>query len=246
MANVKNNASSQETQSRLVEAAGKVFAERGLHAATLKEITDLAGTNQASINYHFRDKYELYGAVVRQAVRLTPFTLPQESLTGSPEDRLRAFIVHAIQDLHDPSRPAWRATLVSHELNQPTAALDAVMQELIWPRVRFVKKLIRDFLGPKASEEEISRGAFSVSSQVLHYLYNAGLLRRIEPELLQPENADELAAHIAEFSLAGLYAMRDRRNLTEARQARCAAPCARPDTYTTRTAALEKMSWTTS
>ena len=72
MPNVKNNASSLETQAKLVEAAGKVFAERGLHAATLKEITDLAGANQASINYHFRDKYELYGAVIRSAVRLTP------------------------------------------------------------------------------------------------------------------------------------------------------------------------------
>jgi AcrR family transcriptional regulator len=180
-----------------------------LHAATLKEITDLAGANQASINYHFRDKYELYGAVIRQAVRLTPFTLPQEGLAGSPEDRLRAFIVHAILDLHDLSRPAWRATLVSHELNQPTAAMDAVMDELIWPRVRFVRELIRDLLGPKASEEEISRGALSVTAQVMHYLYNAGLLRRVEPALIQPEKAARLAQHITEFSLAGLYAMRD-------------------------------------
>ena len=211
MSNIKNNASSQETQAKLMEAAGKVFAERGLHAATLKEITDLAGANQASVNYHFKDKYELYGAVIRQAIRLTPFTMPEEGMTGSPEDRLRTYVAHAIRDLHDPSRPAWRATLVSHELNQPTAAMDAIMDELIWPRVRFVRELIRELLGPKASAEEISRGAFSVSSQILHFLYNTGLLRRIEPDLVRPENADKLAAHIAEFSLGGLHAMRSQR-----------------------------------
>lgn len=214
MANVKNNSSSQETQAKLIEAAGKVFAERGLHAATLKEITDLAGANQASINYHFRDKYELYGAVIRHAVRLTPFAPPEERPTGSPEDRLRAFILHAIRDLHDSTRPAWRATLLSHELNQPTAALNAVMDELIWPRVRFVQGLIRDILGPKASEEEVSRGAFSVTSQLIQYLYCGGLLRHTDPELLQAENAAKLAAHIAAFSLAGLYSMRDRSNRT--------------------------------
>lgn len=218
MANIKNNASSQETQAKLIEAAGRIFAERGLHAATLKEITESAGANPASINYHFRDKYELYGAVIRYAVRLTPFTLPEERLTGSPEDRLRAYIVRAIKDLHDPTRPAWRATLVSHELNQPTSALDAVMDELIWPRFRFVTELIRDILGPKASEEEVSRGVFSVTSQVLHYLYNAGLLSHVDPELMRPENADKLAAHIAEFSLAGLYAMRDRRRRNHRRR----------------------------
>ena len=215
MANIKNNASAQETRRKLIDAAGKVFAERGLHAATLKEITDLAGVNQASVNYHFSDKYELYGAVIRQALSLTPCPLPAAQMAGSPEDRLRAFIAQAIRDSHDATRPAWRATMVSHELNQPTAAMDAVMDELIWPRVCFVKGLIRDLLGPTASDEEVSRGAFSVFAQFVHYLYGAGLLRRIEPELVGPENADRLAAHIADFSLAGLHSMRARHRRTD-------------------------------
>ncbi|HOW69723.1 MAG TPA: TetR/AcrR family transcriptional regulator [Phycisphaerae bacterium] len=209
MANVKNNASSQETRRKLIDAAGKVFSERGLHAATLREITHLAGVNTASVNYHFNDKYELYRAVVRHAVGLTLRNLPAEQLTGSPENRLRAFIAHVIKDSHDPARPEWRTSLLSHELNQPTAAMEAVMDELIWPRVHFVNGLIRDILGPQATKEEVASGAFSVIAQIVHCLYNAGLLRRIEPKLVEPDNAETLAAHITEFSLAGLHAMRD-------------------------------------
>ncbi|MBP7933583.1 MAG: TetR/AcrR family transcriptional regulator [Phycisphaerae bacterium] len=209
MANVKNNASSQETRRKLIDAAGKVFSERGLHAATLREITHLAGVNAAAVNYHFSDKYELYGAVVRHAVGLTLRNLPADQLTGSPEDRLRAFVAHVIRDSHDPARPGWRTTLLSHELNQPTTAMEAVMDELIWPRVHFVNGLIRDILGPQASKEEVARGAFSVIAQIVHCLYNAGLLRRIEPKLVEPENAETLAAHITEFSLVGLHSMRD-------------------------------------
>lgn len=210
MANIKNNASSQETRRKLIEAAGNVFAEHGLHAATLKEITDLAGVNAAAINYHFSDKYELYGAVIRHVVSQMPCTLPKEELAGSPQERLRAYCSQWVKDFCDSTRPAWRATLLSHELNQPTAALDAVMEELVLPRARFMRGLIRNILGPHASKEDVSRGAFSVTAQILHYLYSVGLIRCIEPELVRPENADRLAAHIAEFSLAGLYAMRSR------------------------------------
>lgn len=211
MANVKNNASSQETRRKLIDAAGKVFSEKGFHAATIKEITDRAGVNLAAINYHFRDKSELYAAVIRYAVGLTPCTVPEEQLGGTPEDRLRALITQAIMDFHDPTRPAWRATLLSHEMNQPTAAVDAIMDELIWPRVRFARGLICDILGPKASGEEIARGTFSVTAQVVHYLYNSGLLSRLTPDLLAPGNAGKLVDHITEFSLAGLYAIRDRK-----------------------------------
>ncbi len=214
MANVKNNASSQETRRKLIEAAGNVFARRGLHAATLREITELAGVNTASVNYHFSDKFELYAAVVRHAVSLTPGMTTPEPGQGSPRDRLQAFITQAILDCHDPTRPAWRATLLSHELNQPTAAMEAIMDELIWPRVHFLRGLIRDILGPDFSKEEVARGAFSVIAQITHYLYNAGLLRRVEPSMVQRENAEQLADHIVEFSLAGLRAMRSRHRKT--------------------------------
>lgn len=208
MANIKNNASSQETRRKLVDAAGKLFASRGLHAATLKEITDLADVNPAAVNYHFSDKFELYAAVVRHALAQTT-ALSEDQRSGSPEDRFRALIASALRELHDPARPAWRFTLVAHELAQPTAAMEAVMDELIWPRVRILKGLIREIVGSSASEGDVSRGTFSVVAQVEHYLYQHSLLRRCEPELARPDYVDDLAAHIAEFSLAGLYAMRD-------------------------------------
>jgi AcrR family transcriptional regulator len=207
VANIKNNASAQETRRKLIDAAGQVFAERGLHAATIKEITDLAGVNTAAINYHFSDKYELYAAVIRHALTQTPGVPAKEAFRGSPEQRLKQFISHVIRDLWDPSRPAWWATLIAHELSQPTPGIVAVMDELLLPRVKFVRSLIRDILGPRASDEKVSRGTFSVTAQCFHYLHSGGLLRRIEPELTREEHAEKLAAHIAEFSLAGLKAM---------------------------------------
>lgn len=209
MANIKNNVTGQETRRRLIEAAGEVFAERGLHGATIKEITERAGANMASINYHFRDKLELYAVVVHHALSMVPPVPPGVEFIGSPEDRLRAYIAYVIRDLLDPDRPKWRATVLAHELAQPTAALDAVMDELIKPRADMIKALVRDILGPNATEMTIWQGAFSIAAQCFQYLHSGEMLHRLEPELSHERHGEELAAHIAKFSLAGLRAMKD-------------------------------------
>jgi TetR/AcrR family transcriptional regulator, regulator of cefoperazone and chloramphenicol sensitivity len=208
MANVKDNAASQETRRKLIEAAGQVFAERGLHAATLQEITDRAGANKAAVNYHFRDKLELYAAVVRYCLS---FRTPEPAvvrMAGPPEDRLRALIAHIINEIFDPSTPPWRAAIINHELAQPTAALDAVMDELIAPRSRLQRDIVRSILGPHASEEKVARATLSIVAQCLVYLHDRRIRTRLHPALADDDRKpEEIARHIAEFSLAALGAV---------------------------------------
>lgn len=209
MSNIKNNAASQETRRKLISAAGEVFAERGFHAATILEITERAGVNTAAINYHFRDKSELYAAVVRHALSLTPVVPAEEDAKmQSPEDRLRADITNMIHDLYGSSRPAWSATLLAHEFAQPTAALDAVIEELIRPRCNGMNSIVRDILGPNASETQVLRCGLSVGSQGFLYVYQREIVRRLHPELAAANSCEELIEHIVTFSLAALHAMR--------------------------------------
>ncbi len=207
MANVKDNAASQETRRKLISAAGEVFAERGFHAATLQEITDRAGVNKAAVNYHFRDKRELYGAVVRYCLSCTGPEPTPEELIGRPEDRLRTLITHVIRDILDPSMPPWRAAIIDHELSQPTSALDAVMDELIAPKSRLQRDIVRSILGPQASEEKVARTTVSIMAQCLAYLHDSRIRARLHP-VLADDDPKEIANHIAEFSLAALRSTR--------------------------------------
>ncbi len=213
MANIKNNAATQETCRKLIEAAGEVFASQGLHAATIKEITTRAGVNCAAINYHYRDKFELYAEVVRHALYLLQQS-PQDELDSpeaeklSPEERLALLISHMFKDIGSASRPPWCDTILTHEFAQPTAALDAVMDELIQPRTNRLRRIVREILGPKASEKQIQYAALSVVSQCVMYLYNRVLIRRLHPQVLESGDWDEVAKHVTEFSLHALHAMR--------------------------------------
>lgn len=58
-----------DTRERLIKAALRVFADKGIAAATLREITEEAGANVAAVNYYFRSKEELTRTVLETCLR---------------------------------------------------------------------------------------------------------------------------------------------------------------------------------
>src|SRR5512143_3869012 len=59
-----------ETQTRILNAAEQLLAERGFAACSLRAVTAAAGVNLGAVNYHFRSKEALIQAVY--ARRLQP------------------------------------------------------------------------------------------------------------------------------------------------------------------------------
>jgi AcrR family transcriptional regulator len=55
-----------ETKTRILEAAERLFAERGLASLSLRAVTGAAGVNLAAVNYHFGSKEGLVRALVRR------------------------------------------------------------------------------------------------------------------------------------------------------------------------------------
>jgi AcrR family transcriptional regulator len=58
----------QQTRARLLDAAGKVFARRGFHAATVDEVADAAGYTKGAVYSNFATKDELFLALLDQRV----------------------------------------------------------------------------------------------------------------------------------------------------------------------------------
>jgi AcrR family transcriptional regulator len=56
----------QQTRARLLDAAGRVFARRGFHAATVDEVADAAGYTKGAVYANFASKDELFLALLDQ------------------------------------------------------------------------------------------------------------------------------------------------------------------------------------
>ncbi|MEV5501150.1 TetR/AcrR family transcriptional regulator [Nonomuraea fuscirosea] len=59
---------SPDTRTQLLDAAERLFAERGYRGTSVRAITDLAGANLAAVAYHFGSKAELLAAVARRVI----------------------------------------------------------------------------------------------------------------------------------------------------------------------------------
>ena len=56
MPSTRRNASQRRRAPQIIDAAARVFAERGFHGATTQDIADVLGIRQASLYYYFSSK----------------------------------------------------------------------------------------------------------------------------------------------------------------------------------------------
>lgn len=189
------------TRDRLIEAAGEVFGERGLHGATIRDITQRAGANIAAVNYHFRDKFELYLTVVRFIQDSLDSAVNQPLTAGTAENRLRQWLAAMLKAFHNPARPKWHGQLVVRELFDPTPALEAV-QNNVQRHFGPLALLVRE-IRPDLSEVQVMLATCGTVAQVIFYNHHEHLGRHMFPAVPAP-SLEELVKHVAEFSLAAL------------------------------------------
>jgi len=113
------------TRTKLLDAAGQVFAESGFQAATVREICARAGVNIALVNYHFGDKLELYTEVLRHSVGASGNGIINKAIGSKapPEGAFRELIHAMLLRVCRADRPGWHFRLMMHEFAQPTAGL---------------------------------------------------------------------------------------------------------------------------
>ena len=96
--------STPATKERIMDVAEGLFAEKGYAATSLRDITGEAGTNLASVNYHFQSKEGLLSAIIDRFVgpvnrgRLEALEALEAEADGTSPDvegLLRAFLAPA-------------------------------------------------------------------------------------------------------------------------------------------------------
>jgi len=196
-----------DTQLRLLQAAGELFAEKGFEGTTVREICQrAAAANIAAVNYYFRDKERLYIEAVKSAClrQSADFPIPDWPPGTSPEVKLRDFI-HVLVNrmLGDNSRP-WVRQLFLRELAHPTAACSEFVQSIVRPNAELLSGILAEML-PGVPDRKRRLIAFSIVGQCFFHRFAQPIVALlVGEEEVRRYDSELLAEHIADFSLAAL------------------------------------------
>jgi len=188
------------TRERLLEAADRLFSKHGPSHTSVRAITSEAGTNVASVSYHFGSRDGLLREVVsRRLVPITNRSLERlaelEAADGRPrlEDVVAAFAVPMLEEL--PADPVL-SELFGLLFHEPEVARD-LRADLVSDLDRRVPVALQRSL-PELRPEDIDRRFAFAAGVIVHEL-----LARVRGGLSAPTTQlDDLVAFIS----AGLRA----------------------------------------
>jgi len=205
-----------DTQSRVLDAASALFAERGFAGTTIREIAERAQVNVATGHYHFGSKLDLYHEAVRAQFATLDARLAGEGVQPSPEDLARmsrdeveALLGRQIRTMLEfllGPPPAPHGAIMQREMCDPSEALPMMVRELVMPQKRRLRAIVSR-LAPSLGQRELERCCSSIVGQMFFYRQMLPILPLLfELPALPASFVADTAAHVAAFSLDGITA----------------------------------------
>jgi TetR/AcrR family transcriptional repressor of nem operon len=144
------------TRDQIVEAADRLFYQRGFEHTSFSDIADAVGISRGNFYYHFKSKDEILDAVIAARVASTQKLLETWELAGSePADRIRSFIHIMVAHRAEIARYGCPVGTLCSELAKLNHGAQAEANELFtlfrtWLRGQFAQ------LGRKAEADALA------------------------------------------------------------------------------------------
>ncbi len=201
----------------LLDAAERLFAEKGYACVGTREIAERAGVNLGMIQYYFGSKGKLFVEVVHRMMRGGAGAVASVALRDVPADAeaaaaavcrfIELFMGHLLRSENPQAcRIMYREVLSDRESDPQLyeALVSSVTAEFTQPLVESLARVIQT-LSPEAAPAERELAAQSILGQCVFYLTHRAFLERQCGECLaQPARFEPIARHIARFSLRAL------------------------------------------
>ncbi len=208
---------SKNSKEALLEAAKRLFIEKGYEAVGTRELAEAAGVNLGGIQYHFGSKAKLFMETLHGLMEGGSYPELRFKLQGaihSKKDagiKLGEFIVSFLQYLilcegPQPCRMMFREifsnTSTDKELYE--ALTSSVVKDFIKPVDDTLIEILKH-LAPKATPEELGHCAQSIVGQCAFYLTHRPFVERLRDcNFSNQQSFLKIAEHIIRFSLQGL------------------------------------------
>lgn len=194
---------------RLVEAAEKLFAEKGFEAVSVRDITKEAGANVAAVNYHFGSRDGLVIAVISRYLmpvnqeRLT--RLEKAERNGSEvREVLSAFVKPMVEQVgkSELSEKLY-CQLLGRIFAEQSVSLPGELEFQTRAVVERFTKALSKKLTAFSTEELVWRLHFVVGG-LIHLLTHSGFLYRVASNIAGTPSMDVTIERFLDFAEAGL------------------------------------------
>ena len=208
------------TKERMLDAAERLFAERGFAATSLRAITAAAGVNLAAVNYHFHSKEALLAAVF--ARRLGPLNRQRLELLAQARSRagrrsppleeiLEAFLAPAFR-LHGDLAPAGPGfpSLMGRIYAEPGEHIRVILREQFGEIAARFTEALKEAL-PKLPPAELYWRIHFMIGAMAHTLAGSRALGLVAGGRCDPPDVEGTIRRLVVFLAAGLRAPAARR-----------------------------------
>jgi AcrR family transcriptional regulator len=196
-----------DTQARILEAAGRLFADKGYFGTTGKEICARVGANAASVAYHFGGIANLYAAALEEAFARLADSKP---LTAAPSrgtdarQRLTSLITTLSRTIVDPS--SWAARLISRQIIAPTGMCAGMDNPKLRAVAALLEGAVSELCGLPHRHPAVALSCINIMAPfVILPLVSQQQLEEFFPTVsFGSHSVEETTQHLARFALRGL------------------------------------------
>ena len=161
----------QKTREQLLISAKKLFTEKGFSSTALSDIVQNAGLTRGAAYWHFKNKDEIYIAVVQQA--LSDMMAAKEAALNqplrTPREKLQSILCLPL------NMPTEYALVNGVAALLPTCPQFAELEEIVQNQKKNLKQSIRLFLEECLQEDRLSLRADIQTTVKMFFLLFEGL-----------------------------------------------------------------------
>jgi AcrR family transcriptional regulator len=207
---------------RLLDAAEELFAQRGFHGVSLRDITEAAGVDVALVSYHFGSKRALFTAVFeRRAEVLNRERLElleevrRTALPGTPEiEAIVNAFSYPLLERSARGGPGWKSyfALVAYVNNSPEFG-PVMMTRHFDPLVDRFIAVLREAL-PDCPPSEIYWGYQFLTGALTLTFAETGRIDKLSGGLCRSSDLDSVQQRLVPYVAAGFRALSERAKMT--------------------------------
>jgi AcrR family transcriptional regulator len=203
--NAKNGDSVSHASNRLLDAAERLFCERGFDGTSVRDLTKAAQCNVAAVNYHFGNKENLYEQMFRRHLKemFDEHRQNIERVMNGSETSLERFLESlvrtALEKLSTGDTQIPLMKLITRECLNPQLKHEVVALDMVKEFLEKVGQCLQKLV-PGLDEKKAMMYVFSIEALLMHPM----LFYDLYSKLFWTVDIDELTGHIVKFAAAGI------------------------------------------